>query len=78
MQNHAHRDHIRSGQRVFEEIAFRCVDAIVQAGGRDILFRNRFDRRQIERGALEMRMSFCDFDAKKAGCTADITEGFEY
>ena len=78
VQNHAHRDDVGLGQRVFEEIAGRRADAILQPGGGDVFLRDRLDRRQIEADALEMRMSLRDFDAKQAGRAADVAERLEF
>ena len=77
VQNHAHRDDVGLGQRVFEKIAGRGADAVAQAGGGDVLLRDRLDRRQIEADAFEMRMSLRHFDAEQAGRAADVAERLE-
>ena len=56
----------------------RRADAVLQPGGGDVLLRDRFDGRQIEGDALEMRMSLRDFDAEQAGRAADVAERLEF
>ena len=77
VQNHAHRDDVGLGQRVFEEIAGGSADAIAQSGGGDVFSRDGFDRRQIEADALEMRMFLRDFNAQQASRAADVAERLE-
>ena len=78
VQNHAHRDDVGLGQRVFEEITGRRADAVLQAGGGDVFFRDGFDGRQIEADALEMRMFLRDFNAQQAGRATDVAERLEF
>ena len=48
MQNHAHGDHIRLGQRVFEKVSGRRIDAIAQSSGGNMFARDGLNRRQID------------------------------
>src|SRR6266511_1544585 len=78
VENHAHRDEVRRGQGVFEEIAGRGAHAFAQTGAGDTLARDGFDDGQIPRDALEMRLFLGHFYAEQTCGTTDVAEGFEF
>ncbi len=78
VENHAHGDDVGLRQRVFEEIAGGCDDAVFQSGGGDVLLGDGFDFAEVERGTFQVRMSFSHFNGKQAGRAPDVAKRLEF